>query len=158
MTIELTGYERIRAGQDPFWYSHTIWNLYLSQYMGKVCYLLQDIVMFSLTFWIFGMSVSAGGADRLLSQARPKHNPAGSGQALAHAALPKDFSLHLQHPCFSITETFLNMQSQRDVLTHVCMPEGTAAWLCDQEAHSLFNNGQSHPRLFFIWVNLSHLG
>lgn len=86
------------------------------------------------------MSVNARGVDRLLSQARPKYNPAGSGQALAHAALPKDFSLHLQHPCFSITKTFLNIQSQRDILTHARMPEGTVC-LCDQEAHSLVNNG-----------------
>jgi len=86
------------------------------------------------------MSVNAPGVDRLLSQAWLKYNPAASGQALAHAALPKDFSLHLQHPCFSIAKTFLNIQSQRDILTHACMPEGTAC-LCDQEAHSLVNKG-----------------
>lgn len=94
------------------------------------------------------MSVNARGADRLLSQARPKCNPAGSGQALAHAALPKDFSLHLRRPCFSITKTFPNIQSQRDILTHAFMPEGTAC-LCDQETRSLFNNGWSSLRLFF---------
>lgn len=86
------------------------------------------------------MSVNARGADSLLSQAGPKYNPAGSGQALAHSALPEDFSLHLQHPCFSITKTFLNRQSQRGILTHAYTPEGTVC-LCDQEAHLLFNNG-----------------
>lgn len=102
------------------------------------------------------MSANARGVDRLISQARPVYDPAGSGQALAQAALPKDFSLHLQHPCFSITKTFLNTESQRDILTHACMPEGTLC-LCNQEAHSLYNNGQGCSPLFFIWVNLCHL-
>lgn len=41
------------SGQDPFWYSQTIWNLYLSRSMGKWDYFLQDMEMLSLTLWIF---------------------------------------------------------------------------------------------------------
>lgn len=54
----LTGYEHIRAGQDPFWYSQTIWNFYLGTWET-----------FSLTLWILVRSASARGADGLLSRA-----------------------------------------------------------------------------------------
>lgn len=98
------------------------------------------------------MSVNAGGIDRLLSQARPKCNPAGSGQALAHAALPKDFSLHLQHPCFSITETFPNTQSQRDILTHAACQKAQHVSVTRKHTHYWTMDGVS--AFVFTWVNL----